>query len=181
MVFSGPAVSFSFLITLSCCCLFWTNLFGGIHDHMWNHVQTQRLGLELLHLPLLHLPPPAEQVQTLHLVRLGVKVHRQTVGTGREEEGHGEVDLLEGEAAAYQRDVGVQVPTAGAETEGTLEGEFGGIAGIGEGNGGAVSSLEVLHVCGVTQTGPDHEPSSRQMIPIQAIQRPDQTLTGQGS
>ena len=103
MVFSGPSVSFSFLIPLSCCRLFWTKLLLRIHDNRWRHVQTLHLSSELLHLPLLHLPPPAEQVQVRLLPQRPVHTHQRAVGTGRTDEVRREVALrcpIEGEAAA---------------------------------------------------------------------------------
>lgn len=131
--------------------LFRTKLFSRIHHNRRRHVQTRRLSPELLHLLLLQLPPPAEQVQTQEFLCLVVKAHHQAVCTGCVEEGHGEVELSPGEAAALECDVGVQILTAVTKTEDACEGNTGGF--IGKVNAGAVSAFEVLQVRRIVQTG----------------------------
>ena len=93
-----------FLFSLS----FWTKLFVSIHHNRLRHVQTLHLSSELLHLLLLHLPPPAEQVQMLPLARLHIHAQQQAVLTGRMDEVCSEVAFIRPivrEAAAFQGDV----------------------------------------------------------------------------
>lgn len=56
-----------------------TKLFGWIRlDHPRN-AETLHLRLKLLHLLLVHLPPPAEEVHVLMVVRLPLRVDHQAV------------------------------------------------------------------------------------------------------
>ena len=92
-----------FLVRLSLCIvghLLGTERLCRIHHDRRKTVQTLGLRRELVHLLLLHLPPLAEQVQALEFLRHVVKAQQKTVRTGRLEEGHGDVILMEVEAAA---------------------------------------------------------------------------------
>lgn len=93
-----------FLVRLSLCIvghLFWTDRLCRILHNRWKTVQTLSLSRELVHLLLLHLPPPAEQVHALKFLRHVVKAQQKTVWTGRLEEGNSDVILMEVEAAAF--------------------------------------------------------------------------------
>ena len=88
--------------------LLWTKLLGRIQHSRWRHVETLHLSSELLHLLLLQLSPPAEQVEVLPLPRLNVQAHQQAVLTGSVNKVSGEVAFvcpIIGEAAAFQGDV----------------------------------------------------------------------------
>lgn len=89
-------------------CFLQTKFLLRIHHNGWRHVQTLHLSLELLHLLLLQLPPPAEQVEVDPLPGLHVHAHQQAVATRRVDKAGADGALvcpIVGEAAAFQGDV----------------------------------------------------------------------------
>lgn len=123
--------------------MLWTELLGGIHHHRCGQPVTRQLGLELLHLLLGHLPPPAQQVQVYRppALRLHNPPHHGTVRAVCGEDSPVELEAfahVKGEGASLHRDVVAQVLASIIKAI-DLGVDVGGVTGIAEEHSDAVS------------------------------------------
>lgn len=155
-----------------------TKLFGGIGlDHPGN-VETLHLQLKLLHLLLLDVPPLAEEVDVLMVVRLSVRVEHQAVWTGRAKDAQGDVghDVVEA-AALGRRQHRSRVLTGAIGADAARQLQAGGP--VDEDEAGAVSALEFLLMDGIAESGCNKSPSAHEKIGAELVQRPGQVLARQ--
>lgn len=111
-------------------------------------MQTRHLSSELLHLRLIQLSPPAEQVEMLPLPRFHSHKHQNAVVTGRVDEDRTDVAFISpviGEAAALQGDIIGAIGTF-LQTDAASVGDFSPRGVSGEVDSGAVSLSEYLQV-----------------------------------
>lgn len=153
-----------------------TKLFSWIHGDGRKQAETLRLSSELLEFLWLDLPPSAEQVQAQPAIGAEVEVHHQTVCARRPQDAEGVVEVVEADAAAVQRDVGVDSLTRVPEAEMTVNGKS--ISVVHEDDVGRVSPFEPLPVRLTAQASCNQHPFAEQMMDVHRIHGPQQVVAG---